>query len=281
MSREDPPRPAPNALRWRLHRAADRWRGRAAADFAVEHSHFWCDTDDGVRLAGSLLGSRDAETALVLVHGFMGFRTKPPMLVLAEALSRRFAVLAFDLRGHGHSGGECSGGDKEALDVHAVVAHARRLGFRSVVTVGGSLGGIAVLREAGAYRDVDGCVSISAPALWGTDTKAVRRMTWLFMSPIGRALAARVFGTRIHLGWGNPEPPSELVGKISPVPLLIVHGENDHYFPSEQARLLHERAGDPKRLLILPGFGHAEDGFTPEFAERLGLEIDGLLALRA
>lgn len=245
--------------------------------FAGAHSHFWCDTADGVRLAGTRLGEQ-AETAVVLVHGFMAYRTKPKWRVLAEGLARRFTVFTFDLRGHGQSEGACTGGELEALDVEAVVAHARGRGFRRVVTVGASLGGIAVVRHAALHRDIDAAVAISTPALWVTSpSKAVRRMTWVFTSRFGRALARRVMGTRIHLSWGDPEPPAELVARIAPLPLLLVHGEDDHFFPASDAQMLFERAGEPKRLWIVPHFGHAEDGFTPAFAEQLCDGIDALL----
>jgi pimeloyl-ACP methyl ester carboxylesterase len=232
-----------------------------------------------VRLAGTRLGS-NSETAIVLAHGFMGYRTKPKWRVLAEGLAERFTVYTFDMRGHGQSGGACTGGELELRDVHAVIQYARDRGHSRVVTVGGSLGGIAVVLEAAHHRDADAVVAISTPAVWShpESTKMVRRMTWLFMSPIGRALARRVMGTTIDLAWGNPEPPSEVIDRIAPIPILIVHGENDHFFPPEDARMLYERAGDPKRLLILPEFGHAEDGFTPAFAERLTGEVEQLLA---
>lgn len=268
-------RDRPTALRWRTHRVL----GRPGNGFSVPHSHFWCDTDDGVRLAGTELGERTGDLAIVLVHGFMGYRTKPPQRVLAEALARRFGVFVFDLRGHGQSGGACTGGEHEPLDVHAVVQHARGRGFERVVTVGGSLGGIAVICEAARFRDPSAVVSISTPAQWGlTDTAAVRRATWIFTSRIGRALARRVMGTTIDLDWRDPEPPEVVVGRIAPIPLLIVHGADDHFFSVEQARRLYERAGEPKRLLIMDTFGHAEDGYTPMFASRLADEISAMQA---
>lgn len=266
------------ALRWGIQRIALRARGERDA-YDLPHSQFWCDTDDGVRLAGSVLGS--GKVAVVIAHGFMGYRTKRPWRVLAETLSKRFTVLTFDLRGHGQSGGHCSGGEHESLDVHAIVRFARSRGAARVVTVGASLGGIAVVGEAAAFGDPDAVVAISTPAFWGTSTsKAVRRATWLFTTRSGRAIAGRIMGTRIDLAWENPAPPAEVVGRIAPIPLLIVHGSDDHFFPPDDARALYERAGEPKRLLILDGFGHAEDGFTPAFAEQLGEEIDALLAAR-
>lgn len=268
-------------MRWHLLRYSIRYRGHRD-EFHVPHSHFWVDTTDGVRIAGSRLGD-NGDTAVVLVHGFMGYRTKPKWRLLAEGLAERFTVYTFDLRGHGQSGGACTGGDAEAFDVAAVVAHARARGAKRIVTVGGSLGGIAVLREAAEDPTLAGVVAISTPATWtaSQDSKHVKRAQFLFTSAAGRALARRLMGTRIHLDWGDPAPPAELVGKIAPTPLLIIHGADDHFFAASEAELLYERAGDPKKLIMVEKFGHAEDGFTPEFAATLCEEISSLLATPA
>jgi pimeloyl-ACP methyl ester carboxylesterase len=261
-----------------LQAIANRARGETDA-YSIPHSHFWVTTSDGVQLAGSRLGS--AEDAIVLVHGFMGYRTKKPWRRLAEGLARDFTVYIFDLRGHGQSEGFCSGGSLEANDVHAVVRYARARGHRRVVTVGGSLGGIAVVNEAATFHDSDAVVAISTPAVWAeaeNASKAVRRAQRMFTTPMGRALVRRLMGTRIGIGWAEPVPPAELIDRIAPIPLLIVHGDNDHFFPLSDAQLLYERAGDPKRLLVIRGFGHAEDGFTPEFAEQLSGEVVRMLS---
>lgn len=246
-------------------------------EYDLEHSHFWCTASDGVRIAGTRLGT-DPDVAVVLAHGFMAYRTKRKWRVLAEGLAERFTVFTFDLRGHGQSQGACTGGDAEILDVSAVVAHARSLGYGTIVSVGGSLGGIAVVRSAATFKDVDALVAISTPALWGvSDSVAVRRMMFVFTHPLGRALARALMGTRIHMDWGDPEPPAEMIGRISPTPILIVHGADDHFFPVADAELLHERAGHPKRLLLKQRFGHSEDGFTGAFARHLADAIADLL----
>jgi uncharacterized protein len=252
---------------------------RAPGGYQSPHSHVWFDTTDDVRLAGTLLPSAGGDTAVVVVHGFNGYRTKPKIRTLAEGLARRFPVLVFDLRGHGQSGGWCTGGELEAHDVHAAVEFMRRRGYARVVTVGASLGGIAVILAAGGPGDADAVVSISTPARWGTsDTKAVRRMTWVFTHQFGRVMFRRLFGTRINLEWGNPAPPLEAVAKID-APILIVHGVDDHFFPASDAEALYANAPEPKRLKLIPRFGHAEDGFTEVFSTELADEIEGLLAL--
>ena len=50
---------------------------------------------------------------------------------------------------------------------------------------------------------------------------------------------------------------------------MIIHGTDDHLFAPDHARRLYEAAGEPKRLLLGDGFGHAEDGLTPAFERRL------------
>ena len=65
------------------------------------------------------------------------------------------------------------------------------------------------------------------------------------------------------------EEPAELVGRIAPTPLVIVHGRDDHFFDEEQAWLLYGRAGQPKRLLLARRFGHAEDGYSVGFGGRV------------
>src|SRR5260370_35010201 len=79
----------------------------------------------------------------------------------------------------------------------------------------------------------------------------------------------------------NPEgwqlvlvPPAEAAAKIAPVPLLIVHGEEDPYFPPEHARQLYLAAGEPKELGLIPGMGHAETASSNDPSARSAPWLD-------
>ena len=50
--------------------------------------------------------------------------------------------------------------------------------------------------------------------------------------------------------------PIEYIDKITPKPLLLVHGDQDDVVPVAHAGKLFEKAGQPKDLAILPGAGH-------------------------
>ncbi|MHB8084797.1 MAG: alpha/beta hydrolase [Dehalococcoidia bacterium] len=50
--------------------------------------------------------------------------------------------------------------------------------------------------------------------------------------------------------------PIKFVKKISPRPLLLVHGDKDETVPVEQADRLYYEAGEPRQKVILSGAGH-------------------------
>ena len=248
-------------------------------------------TRDGVRLAASYLPGTAAQAqssrqrpAVVLAHGFGGHRRKPAYALLAERLSAVASVLAVDLRGHGRSGGLSTLGLAENLDVHAAAAWLRRAGHGWVGLIGVSMGATATLRAAGlappgAY---DAVCSISAVSRWGVrDTPAMEHLTKAATVAAYRHAYRAVLGVRIaQRGWPDTSPgadprhwplqPVDAVRRIAPTPLLIVHGADDHYFGADHAVALYHAAADPVALWLEPaGFGHAEDGFTPAFADRL------------
>jgi pimeloyl-ACP methyl ester carboxylesterase len=235
--------------------------------YRVTASPFEVETSDGVRLRGHRVGEPvTGVPALVFCHGFLGWHLKARLVSFQEELAGSFCVYAFDFRGHGGSAGLCEFGAEEHLDVDAVAGLARAEGAERVITLGGSMGGIAVIRQAALLGGVDAVITVSTPAQWdGHDSSAVRRLARLTETPSGRWVL-RALGVRPARAWRRMESPAELVGAISPIPMVIVHGRDDHFFDEEQAWMLYREAGQPKRLLLGSRFGHAEDGYTPEFA---------------
>ncbi|MGW1324608.1 alpha/beta hydrolase [Streptomyces antibioticus] len=211
----------------------------------------------------------------VVAHGFTGDVDRPHVRRAAEAFARYGAVVTFSFRGHGRSGGRSTVGDREVLDLDAAVARARRIRPDApVVTVGFSMGGSVVLRHA-ALRPgtVAAVVSVSAPARWYyRGTAPMRRLHWMVTRPAGRVVGRYGFRTRIHHRAWDPVPlsPVEAVPRIAPVPLLIVHGDRDGYFPLDHPRTLAEAAGDHGELWLEPGMGHAEHAADDALLARIG-----------
>jgi uncharacterized protein len=236
-------------------------------------------TDDGVDLAGIVVPAAVRRASgrpptFVLAHGFTGSVARVPLGRVAGWLSRFGEVRALDFRGHGGSGGGSStGGDPEVRDVDAAVAAARLAGADAVVTVGMSMGGGAVLRQAalGRHRP-DAVVSVSAVSRWYVrDTRPMRRVHWLLETTAGRRLGSRLVGLRLDEPWLTvPPSPLQVVSAIAPTPLLLVHGDRDEYFPLEHFRTLAQAAGPTATAWLVPGFGHAESGATAPLVERIG-----------
>jgi dienelactone hydrolase len=70
--------------------------------------------------------------------------------------------------------------------------------------------------------------------------------------------------------------PELEVAKISPRPLLIVHGSDNTFMPVDEARSLYAQAGKPKELLLVPGGKHLEwiDPDSPLHRPYVGRVVD-------
>lgn len=220
------------------------------------------------------------DLCLVVVHGFTGGWRLDRVRRVTDRLRRFGGVVALDMRGHGRSGGATTVGMDEIHDVEAAVRWARDLGYARIVAVGFSLGGAVVIREAALMSHgpgrVDAVVAVSAPAFWYyKGTRITRLAHWLVETRTGRVIM-RLRGTRVSgSGWPEQLPlaPHEAAGRLPDIPLLIVHGDVDRYFPVEHPQAIHaaaQRAGIRSELWIEPGFDHAESGVTLETLDRIG-----------
>jgi pimeloyl-ACP methyl ester carboxylesterase len=243
-------------------------------------------TEDGVPIDAIHLpgpeGSRDL--AIVIAHGFTLSWQRGNVWRIANRFNRMAGVVTFDFRGHGRSGGLSTLGDREIRDLDVAVAFARELGYQRIAAVGFSMGASVVLRHAGLIGGLDAVVSVSGPGRWYY--RGTERMRWVHRgveNRVGRFVTRRWLKTRISPeGWKLiPVPPAEAAARIAPVPLLIVHGDKDLYFPPEHARQLYMAAREPKELWLLPGVGHAESACSQDLVDRIARWIDQATAQAA
>jgi uncharacterized protein len=61
--------------------------------------------------------------------------------------------------------------------------------------------------------------------------------------------------------------PEWVVDKIAPRPILFITTDDDRLVPPEESIELHARAGEPKKLVVLHGYGHYEVYLEPAFSE--------------
>ena len=61
--------------------------------------------------------------------------------------------------------------------------------------------------------------------------------------------------------------PEWVVDKIAPRPILFIATDDDRLVPPEESRSLYDKAGEPKKLVVLRGYGHYEVYAEPAFSE--------------
>lgn len=68
--------------------------------------------------------------------------------------------------------------------------------------------------------------------------------------------------------------PEWVVDRIAPRPVLFITTDDDRLVPPEQSIELYARAGEPKRLVVLKGYGHYEVYAEPAFGEVMAATLD-------
>jgi dipeptidyl aminopeptidase/acylaminoacyl peptidase len=68
--------------------------------------------------------------------------------------------------------------------------------------------------------------------------------------------------------------PEWVVDRIAPRPVLFVTTDDDRLVPPEESIAMHARAGEPKKLLVLRGYGHYEVYREPAFREVMDATVD-------
>jgi pimeloyl-ACP methyl ester carboxylesterase len=212
-------------------------------------------TRDGVILRYTRRGSDKGRVVLV-APGVLIHREMEEHRLLAERLSDVADVVTMDVRGHGDSEGAFTFGEQEPEDVAELSSHLRR-SYDKVGGLGFSFGGYHTAIAAARHRCFDAVALVGTPhRLFILDhnflTPGLARTIPLLLRRKRRFTRLK---PTVLLG---REAPSRVVDRIAPTPLLIAHGLDDWLIPPSHARVLFERAREPKQLLMVPGGLHAE-----------------------
>ncbi|HZQ37631.1 MAG TPA: alpha/beta fold hydrolase [Dehalococcoidia bacterium] len=219
---------------------------------------------DRLALRGWWFPNGAARRALVLLHGrgHNRYDRNWQSDAIARALLRRgYAVLLFDLRGHGESPrARLSYGVREAADVLGALDFLRERGYadEAVAMLGSSYGAAAMLMALPELSQVAGLVADSTYAeLWPVVAAEIPRqsprLARLRPGP-GMRLAARLL-FRIDLAAARPIAP--LAAAATP-PILFIHGAADAYVPPAHSERLHGAAShQASELWLVPDAGHA------------------------
>jgi pimeloyl-ACP methyl ester carboxylesterase len=207
-------------------------------------------TSDG-SVHGWLSPSRNG-AAILFVHGSPSDRTG--LLPEARALARAgYGTLLLDIPGHGESVGVATWGKSARSAIRAGVSELlAQPGVHAVGAYGFSMGSSVVTSAAATDARIEAVVLSGV----FTNIRAqldVEFARWGPLSQLPARWAAKFGG----LAMDELVPTAE-VAALTPRPLLVIAGADDHLVPLSMSRTVYEAAGEPKELLVVPGAGHGD-----------------------
>lgn len=221
------------------------------------------NSHDKIELQAWLIPSK-GHKVVVLLHGIHSHAWDGSLLDLAHAYVKAgIDVLLFDLRGHGWSEGEHIGlGLQERHDVRAAVIELLKRGYEpGKIGLHGLSYGAATALLAGAEIPEIGAVIADSSFANARDvivgeisreTGLTSTFATLFLPGVG------FLGRQLYSINPLESAPEQAIPKISPRPVLLIHGTEDIVIPFSHAQRLYA-AGDSKvELWPLPGYKHTE-----------------------
>lgn len=224
-------------------------------------------TEDGKRIA--LLHIKGGFSRVVIIApGFYNNKDTVLFRSMAEAFSKESDVIVFDFRGHGKSSDVFTWTALEQKDLRAITAYAKENKYEKIGVIGFSLGAAITLIEASFHQNIDSVIAVSSPADLGKiDFHFWEKDMWRDLM-LNFGMKGRGKGVRSGSVALQKIRPRDVVDKISPTPVLFLHGEKDWLVKLSHSQLLFEKAKDPKVLTIMEDGGHAErmfDAFPDQF----------------
>lgn len=230
---------------------ADRWLS--------EHGRsVYITSDDGLRLHAHWVPAENAKGTMLLMHGYRSTKLVDFGVAFAYYHELGFNVLAPDQRSHGRSQGSfITFGVKESRDVQRWIEfHNESFGAQPLFLSGLSMGASTVLFLAdeplpGNVRGIIADCGFCSPA--AIISKVFREVTHL---PPGPSVFCADLFARLFAGFSLYEKDSRKTLAKARLPVLLIHGREDHFVPCSMTEESYAACTGEKALLLVDGAGH-------------------------
>lgn len=232
--------------------------------YGIDYERVEFKAADGIALFAWFLPARgDAKATVLYLHG-NGQNISAHFPNVAWMPAAGFNVLAIDYRGYGGSEGKPSLPGVQ-LDIDAamrVLLEREDVNPDRIIVFGQSLGGALAIHYVAhsAYRSHIKAVVVDSPF---SDYRQVAQekladlvITW----PLQWLASFAV---------NNDYSPMASVAALSPIPLLLIHGDRDGVVGPHHSRALFDAAQEPKALWSIEDAGHIGALREPRVRKRL------------
>lgn len=206
---------------------------------------------DGIKLHGWMLPAQDkAKGTVLFLHG-NAENISTHIASVYWLPKQNYNVFLLDYRGYGLSEGSPSlpGVQDDINSAMGYLLHRLDIDSGRIVIFAQSLGGalaiynvahspyrdnIKALISESAFSEYRGIVQEKLDSFW---------LTWPLQWPL-------------RLTINDDYSPLPVVSKVSPIPLLIIHGDQDNVVPLTHGEKLFAAAGQSKDMWVVPDGGH-------------------------
>lgn len=220
---------------------------------------------DGTRLVGHYYPCENAKRIIVAMHGWRSSWSKDFGMIADFWHDNHCSILFAEQRGQGNSGGEYMGfGLTERYDCLDWVNWVNEtIGSELPIYLGGvSMGASTVLMAAGLDLPdnvkgiVADCGFTSPHAIWKHVAEDNLHLSYGIRGDIANELCKK----KINIGSKEYSAADAL--RENNIPVLFIHGTDDHFVPVEMTYENYKACTAPKRLFIVPGADHGMSYFV-------------------
>lgn len=232
-------------------------------EYGYEYENIFITSFDGTKLNAWLMPHRtDRRQGAVLYFHGNAQNIGSHVAQVYWLTDKGYDVFLVDYRGYGKSEGDVSF-EKSLKDISASIDNFLKRYDNTTPkhllgqSLGAAMSGYVIATSSKQRQQFSTITLDSAFADYRQETQEVLSRNWL------------TWALQYPVSWGMPQKENlqNVIGEISPTPLLIIHGINDTLVESSHGKQLFKHAKEPKFLLTHQG-GHISAFNTASNRER-------------